>query len=131
MRQRRAFIMCRKRERKEAADFLLTKGHLRGYNTQYRAGVVQRLVHQPSKLRTRVRLPSPAPDQKSSRMAGLFLLQIIMKRESSGYARAFFAYLPKCHIGIKQFQKICPIDNGFCAFPEKRKTQEKYLIKLR
>ena len=46
---------------RKPADSLLTKGHLHGYNTHYRAGVVQRLVHQPSKLRTRVRLPSPAP----------------------------------------------------------------------
>ena len=34
------------------------------------AGVVQRLVHQPSKLRTWVRLPSPAPKKKPHLSAG-------------------------------------------------------------
>ena len=53
---------------------LLTKGRPCGYNKQYRAGVVQRLVHQPSKLRTRVRLPSPAPRRSKLCIAcsGLF-----------------------------------------------------------
>ena len=41
----------------------LTNRALCAYNRSCRAGVVQRPVHQPSKLRTRVRLPSPAPQR--------------------------------------------------------------------
>ena len=49
-------------QRHRSYRFFLTKGPLCGYNIFRHAGVVQRLVHQPSKLRTRVRLPSPAPN---------------------------------------------------------------------
>ena len=52
----------------------LDKGPCGGYNNSHRAGVVQRPVHQPSKLRTRVRLPSPAPVRRKRLPLAAFFL---------------------------------------------------------
>ena len=63
----------------------LTNVPMPGYNTFYCAGVVQRPVHQPSKLRTRVRLPSPAPNSDPrgvSRHGGRCLVAV--KRSRTG-----------------------------------------------
>ena len=63
----------------------LTNVPMPGYNTFYCAGVVQRPVHQPSKLRTRVRLPSPAPNSNPhgvSRHGGCCLVAV--KRSRTG-----------------------------------------------
>ena len=52
----------------------LDKDPCGGYNNSHRAGVVQRPVHQPSKLRTRVRLPSPAPARRKRLPLAAFFL---------------------------------------------------------
>ena len=110
----------------------LDKGPCGGYNNSHRAGVVQRPVHQPSKLRTRVRLPSPAPYKalhpvmrrfffvSQTKCIGSVLFSQKTVTATPGRCPGRFLFV----CPLNKYKKFTPTAAAFCTHKRKMKNQE-------
>ena len=98
----------------------LTNAPLGGYNRYCcYAAVVQRLVHQPSKLRTWVRLPSAAPKRDPcvvSRRRGLFLDSRMRSRTGRRH-RSAGANSPAGCSPARGRRTSAALENSLCHIP--------------